>query len=151
VKIAVLSDTHVNSLDQLAKPIVEALSKVDIIVHAGDFTHMKVLDDLRKLGTVKVVWGNMDPDDIKAALEEKLEFTAGGKKIGLTHGSKGPEGIAERVRKMFGAMDIIIFGHSHLPYDGIVEGSLMFNPGPARQSFGLIIINKEIKTEIIKI
>ena len=71
--------------------------------------------------------------------------------MGLTHGSGSPWGIAGRVRKMFGAADIIIFGHSHQPYNQLMDGCLLFNPGCARNSCGIITIDDEVTGEIIDI
>ena len=49
MKIGVLSDTHFDSLGQIPSPILKALSEVDLIVHAGDFTETAVLEGLRML------------------------------------------------------------------------------------------------------
>ena len=150
MKIGVLSDTHAKTFGEIPASVVRALAEADLIVHAGDFTEMAVLDGLRTLGEVKAVCGNMDSLEAKRVLPQKEVFAAGGKKIGLVHGSGGPWGIAGRVRKLFGDVDIIIFGHSHLTCNRYVRGSLVFNPGRARTSFGMLTINDETKTEIIR-
>jgi NAD-dependent SIR2 family protein deacetylase len=46
-------------------------------------------------------------------------------------------------------VDVIIYGHSHEPRSRLIRGSLVFNPGRARNSFGLITIDEEIRAEII--
>ena len=63
----------------------------------------------------------------------------------------GPWGIAERVRPLFGDIDIIIFGHSHLSFNEYIRGTLMFNPGRARDSYGIVTIEKEIEAEIVRV
>ena len=146
-----LSDTHAHTLNEIPEEIRSALVGVDLIVHAGDFTESAVLDGLRALGEVKAVRGNMDSAELKRRLPEKESFVAKGKKVGLTHGSGGPWGIAGRIRQLFGDMDIIVFGHSHEPCNQYFQGSLLFNPGRAGDSFGLLTINDEIKAEIIKV
>jgi hypothetical protein len=151
MRIGIISDTHVKTVNELPATIVTALAGVDLIVHAGDFTERVVLEGLRRLGEVKAVHGNMDSGDLKKMLPEKQLFEISGKKFGLTHGSGGPWGIAGRIREMFGDVDIIIFGHSHEPCNQYIEGSLLFNPGRARDSFGLLTINDDIKAEIIKV
>ncbi len=143
MKIGVLSDTHARTLGEIPASIVRALAKADLIVHAGNFTEIAVLDGLQTLGEVKAVCGNMDSPEVKGILPEKMVFAAGGKKIGLVHGSGGPWGIADRVRKLFGDVDIIIYGHSHRACNQYVQGSLMINPGQARASFGMLTINKD--------
>jgi putative phosphoesterase len=151
MRIGVISDTHVKTFDELPTPIITALAKVDLIVHAGDFTEPPVLVGLRRLGAMKAVCGNMDSAKLKRTLPQKELFIANGKKIGLIHGWGAPWGIASRVREMFSDVDIIIFGHSHQTCNQYIGGSLLFNPGRASNSFGLLTIDDEVRAEIIKV
>ena len=151
MRIGVLSDTHVHALSDIPNSILMQLSEVDLIVHAGDFTDLAVLEGLRELGEVKAVCGNMDSIMLKQILPLKEIFMAGGKRIGLVHGSGGPWDIVERTRQMFDDVDIIIYGHSHESHNGIVQGVLLFNPGPARKSFGILTIEDDAKGEIVRI
>jgi len=151
MEIGIISDTHVKTVNELPAAIVTALARVDLIVHPGDFTERPVLEGLRRLGTVKAVCGNMDSGELKRILPPKELFVVGRKKVGLIHGWGAPWGIANRVREMFGDADIIIFGHSHQPCNQYLGGSLLFNPGRASNSFGLLTINDEVKAEIIKV
>ena len=151
MKIGVISDTHVDLLRRVPAPVLKALSEVDLIVHAGDFTEIAALEGLRRLGEVKAVAGNMDSDEIKRLLPRKETFLIGGRRIGLTHGSGPPWGIADRVRGMFEDVDVIIYGHSHQPASECIRGTLLFNPGRARKSFGILTIGDEIKAEIVAI
>jgi predicted phosphodiesterase len=93
----------------------------------------------------------MDSAEIKGLLPEQDLFTIHGKRIGLVHGSGGPWGIADRIREMFSDADLIIYGHSHEAANRVIQGSLLFNPGRARDSFGLLTIDEEIKGEIVQI
>jgi len=151
LKIGVISDTHVKTFSEIKTPILKALAEVDLIVHAGDFTERDTLDGLRTLGEVKAVCGNMDSGELKEILPQKELFVVSGKKIGLIHGSGGPWGLASRVRELFSEVDIIIYGHSHQSHNQYVGGSLLFNPGQARNSFGLLTIDDEMKAEIIRL
>ena len=151
MRIGVISDTHVKTSNEIPERILTALAEVDLIVHAGDFTEKAVLEELRALGEVRAVRGNMDSGELKRMLPEKELFVFNSKKIGLTHGSGGPWGIANRIKQMFGDVDLIIFGHSHQPCNQYLQGSLLFNPGRARDSFGLLTIDDEIKAEIIRV
>ncbi len=150
MKISVISDTHARTVGELPAAILKALAGADLIIHAGDFTEMTVLEGLRNIGEVKAVAGNMDSGEIKKLLPQKEQFVVNGRKIGLTHGSGAPWGIAGRIREMFSDTDIIIYGHSHEPHNQYVRGSLLFNPGRARDSFGLLTLDEEVKAEIIK-
>ncbi len=151
MRIVVISDTHAQSLSEIPAAIVNALGKADLIVHAGDFTAKAVLDELRLVGSVKAVAGNMDSAEVKKALPPQELFVINGKKIGLIHGWGAPWGIAHRVREQFDDVDIIIYGHSHQPDNQYVRGSLLFNPGQAKNSFGLLTISDKITAEIIRV
>lgn len=151
MKIGVISDTHARTMEDIPWSVLAALKRVDLIVHAGDITERAVLEGLREIGEVKAVQGNMDAGELRHMLPDKRIIDIDGKQIGLVHGSGGPWGIAERVRTLFGEVDIIIFGHSHLSFNEYLRGTLMFNPGRARDSFGLLTIGKEIKAEILKV
>jgi putative phosphoesterase len=148
LKIGVISDTHASALEEIPAPVLTALSGVDLIVHAGDFTQRAVLEGLRALGEVRAVCGNMDSGEIKGMLPRQDLFLAGGKRIGLIHGAGAPWGISNRVRNAFPDADIIIFGHSHQACNKYLGGSLLFNPGRARDSFGILEIGDEIRAEI---
>ncbi len=151
VRIVVISDTHLRTLSEMPTPILTALAKVDLIVHAGDFTERAVLEGLRTLGKVKAVSGNMDSSELKEMLPRKELFVVNGRTIGLTHGSGAPWGIVGRIRDMFEEVDIIIYGHSHQATNQLLRGSRLFNPGQARDSFGLLEIDDEIKAEIVTV
>jgi len=151
VRIGVISDTHVTSFVEIPRQILITLAKVDLIIHTGDFVTKDVLDGLKRLGEVKAVRGNLDSEELKQILPEKELLLIEGKRIGIVHGSGSPYGIDDRVRGMFEDVDIIVYGHSHEPKNEIKKGILFFNPGRARNSFGILTIGKEVKGEIINL
>ena len=146
-----LSDTHVSSFAELPNKILTALAEADMIIHAGDFTAKVVLDGLNQLGEVCAVCGNMDSNELKQVLLDREVLTVGGKRVGVTHGWGSPHDIEDRVGSLFRDVDIIVFGHSHQPMNKVIHGILFFNPGQARNSFGILTIGKEIRGEIIRI
>ncbi len=151
MRIAMLADTHVNTIEDLPQKIIDALSSVDLIIHAGDFTDIQLLRDLEALGNVKAVQGNMDSSELKAVLPTKEIVEIKNKRIGITHGSGSPWGIEERVRKVFEAdrIDIIVYGHSHQSQNKVIKDILFLNPGKATDSFGILTIDGGVKGEII--
>jgi putative phosphoesterase len=151
MKIGVLSDTHAYSSAELPREIIKVLSEVDLIVHTGDFVGIEVLKYLKQLGEVKAVRGNMDIADVRKALPQKEMIVIGGKKVGIIHGSGSPWGIAHRIREEFDQVDVIIYGHTHIAKNEVINGVLFFNPGEGRHSFGILEIDREIKGEIIRI
>jgi putative phosphoesterase len=151
MKIGVLSDTHIHLAEEIPSRIVSAFSTVDLIVHAGDFVGSGVLDGLKRLGEVKAVHGNVDSMKLRSLLPDRQIFMAGGKKIGITHGWGGPEGIENRVKELLGDADVIIYGHSHLAKIEQIGKIFFLNPGPGLISFGILTIDGDIKGEIVRI
>lgn len=136
MRIAALSDSHVSSLAELPGDLVEELRRVDLIIHAGDYTARQLVDDLRRLGPFRGVAGNMDSMSIRAELPERDIVEVQGQRIGIIHGSGSPVGIAQRVRAQFADdVDAIVYGHSHLAGSEIIRGALVFNPGSATGRF----------------
>ena len=151
MRIGVLSDTHIYLAEEIPPEILEVFPGMDLIVHAGDFVGSAVLEGLKRLGEVKAVHGNVDSIKLRGLLPDKELLVVGGRKIGITHGWGGPEGIEHRVRKLFDDVDIIIYGHSHRPKIEQIGDILFFNPGPGYQSFGILTIDADVKGEIIRI
>ncbi len=151
MRIVVLADTHIRMVEQLPKKIIDTISTVDLIIHAGDFTDVKLLDELKHLKAVKAVQGNMDSMEAKGILPFKEIIEVENKLIGITHGSGSPWGIEGRVRKMFesNSIDVIVYGHSHRSQNKVINGILFFNPGKATDSFGILTIGRDVKGEII--
>jgi len=151
MKIAVLSDTHAASVEDIPQKIIDHLATVDIIVHAGDFVARDVLEGLKKLKEVKAVRGNMDSAALRNLLPEKEIFTVGNKRIGITHGWGAPFRIESRVKSVFPGekLDAIIFGHSHFSQNKVIDGVLFFNPGKASRTFGILTVGEDITGEII--
>jgi len=150
--IVALSDSHAANLNKLPPDLLHALQDADLVVHAGDHTEMSLLQELRQTGKVIAVAGNMDSTAIKIELPHRQLFTFGGITVGVTHGSGAPMGIAMRVRQMFPEdPDLIIFGHSHVPFNEIVNETHMVNPGPASRSYAVITINDGIHAKIVTV
>jgi len=93
----------------------------------------------------------MDSMELKTVLPVKEIVEIENKRIGITHGSGSLWGIEDRVRKMFESdrIDIIVYGHSHQSQNKVINDILLFNPGKATDSFGILTIDREAKGEII--
>ncbi|MEJ2250593.1 MAG: metallophosphoesterase [Candidatus Lokiarchaeota archaeon] len=136
--IGLISDTHIPSrVPQIPSEILNDFKKrkVDFIFHLGDFTSINVYNHLLKeFGNDKViaVLGNLDSNELKRILPEKIELELFGKRIFLTHGMGGPNIVIKRLNRYFDLSnyDIIIFGHVHRPYNEYwKDGKLYLNPG----------------------
>jgi len=161
MRIGVLSDTHLRSPDASLDHILGTLfAETDMILHAGDIVTRRVLDRLEESGAIAVC-GNMDDYEVTEALPQMRTIPAAGKRIGLIHGWGSREGLAERVAARFGddKPDLVVYGHSHVPFWGKVGSLYVFNPGSAAQNryggkstVGLVEIHgDEIRTRFIEL
>lgn len=161
-KIGVISDTHIrdNDADVPAK-VLEAFKEVDMVIHVGDLLDLSVLDKLKQVcKDVRAVAGNMDTAETKKILPEKEVIKIGKYTIGVTHGYGHPAGLIDILEKMFkdDDVDVIVFGHSHTPFNEKKGKILLFNPGSPTDkvfapfnSYGILEINDKIEGKIIKI
>ncbi|BDC36609.1 MAG: metallophosphoesterase [Candidatus Methanoliparum thermophilum] len=150
--IGVISDTHADTIRDVDHRIIDALKDVDLVVHAGDITSIDVLNELKLVKDVVAVKGNMDSLDIKKILPDTEKIEIDGKKIRVIHGWGAPFGLEYKLLKRFDDVDVIIYGHTHIPMNKIINNTLLFNPGTARKSYGLLNIdNGEIRGDIIKL
>jgi uncharacterized protein len=136
MKIGVLSDTHLRSPNPVLEHILEELfSDTEMVLHAGDIVGRKVLDRL-EMSEVMAVCGNMDEHEVAQAVPQVRIVTAAGKRIALIHGWGSRDGLEQRILGRFQTdpPDLIVYGHSHVPFWGKVGGVYMFNPGSASQS-----------------
>jgi putative phosphoesterase len=159
-KILVLSDTHIPvAAHDLPAAVYNTAKEADIIFHAGDFIDARLLDKLRSMKEVKAVYGNMDSQALKDCLNVKEVITIGRFRIGLIHGYGAPSEMLDTVRKEFGKVDCIVFGHSHSAVNVRKDGILYFNPGSptdrifsTKNSYGILeIADKRISGEIIEL
>jgi putative phosphoesterase len=150
VKIGVLSDTHLQSGQELPLDILKAFSNVDLIIHTGDIISLSVLERLKKIKDVKAVQGNMDSLNIKSLLPEKEVLEINGKRIGIIHGSGGPWGIENKLREQFENVDAIVYGHTHQARNELLGDILFFNPGKASQSYGILLVDEDIRGQIVQ-
>jgi putative phosphoesterase len=160
MKIGVLSDTHVPMTAAALPGIVFDLFKgVDLIMHAGDIVDMSVLDELRVLAPVEAVAGNMDDTPAHAILPRKKIINAGNYRLGLIHGKFKIDVQKDMIRKEFDNVDIIVYGHSHMPFWGRVDNIWFLNPGsptdkrhaPYNSIALLDLSGKEPSAEIVRI
>lgn len=132
MKIGIISDTHINKHSSRILDIIDKyLKDVDMIIHAGDYKTMKVVNLLRQHKNFIGVYGNVDEHPIRDILKETEIIDVMGYKIGIFHGHGDNKTTSERAFDRFkeNNVDIIIFGHSHQPLIKTVGSVLMLNPG----------------------
>lgn len=135
--VGVIADTH----GKLSEIVFEALSGVSYILHAGDIGRLEVIRALEDIAPVYAVSGNEDHRGLGRLFPPSQELTFLGHRILLVH-DLGPmpelahAHIMEKVARDH--VDIIVFGHSHLPTNEVLGKVLFFNPGSSSSPrFGL--------------
>ena len=133
MRVLVISDTHApGRWKGLPGELVFPLGGADAILHAGDVCTASVLDDLRHFAPVHVVMGNNDGSAVQGwGARPRLELDLDGLVVGMVHDSGAREGRGRRMRALFPRADLVVFGHSHTPFDGTDAGLRLFNPGSA--------------------
>ncbi len=125
--LVALSDTHSRDDPALSGRTAEAVEEASVLVHAGDFVTLDVLEAFESCGRLYAVHGNNDSDAIRDRLPADRYFEWKGLRIALVHGHEH----TDTALSMFGRQsnaDLVVFGHSHAPEfrDGVVP---MLNPG----------------------
>jgi putative phosphoesterase len=129
--VVVLADTHIRrgGTRRLPDGAYAHLEHADVILHAGDVLVGEVLDELSGFAPVHAVLGNNDAE-LVGVLPETRSLDIDGVRIAMVHDSGPAAGRAGRMRRKFPDADVVVFGHSHIPWDDAgVDGQLLFNPG----------------------
>jgi putative phosphoesterase len=151
MRLGVISDTH-GKFDEAVLPLFKG---VDLIIHAGDVGKTHVIDRLEQIAPVLAVEGNNDSPGLFPP--ERIERLAN-RTILVRHIFGELHQIGKNEREVLArlAPDIVIFGHSHRPYQATLDKTILFNPGSAGprrfslpRTVGLIMIGESsIETEI---
>lgn len=157
MRIIVISDTHRQQID-LIHSLID-LQKPDVILHLGD--NVEDGENLSKIFGIEtiIVKGN---GDFNSDYPYDRILDLAGKRIFMTHGHR------YNVKNSYMSLyykglevkaDMVLYGHTHVPLNVNEKGMIIMNPGSPSlprqmeriKTIGLIEINKEITTEIIKI
>lgn len=132
VRLLLVSDTHVPvRARDLPAELWRAVEEADVVVHAGDWVDVALLDALsaRAARLVGVV-GNNDGPPLRARLPEVARVKLDGLWLAVVHDTGPARGREARCAACFPDVDVLVFGHSHIPWDSTAEGGLrLLNPG----------------------
>jgi uncharacterized protein len=132
VRVVVIADTHLRRSwpnRRLPRAAERELATADVILHAGDITQAEHLEALAAHAPVHAVLGNNDPE-LRGVLPETLEIELVGVRVAMIHDSGPARGRERRLHERFPDADVVVFGHSHIPWNAPGEdGQLLFNPG----------------------
>jgi putative phosphoesterase len=130
--LVLLADTHIRdgSGRRLPDPVWAAIDQADGVLHAGDVVGPEFLDALEQRARTWTVLGNNDYA-LAGRLPETIEVELEGVRIAMIHDSGQRKGREPRMAARFPSADLVVFGHSHDPYDELSGGQRLFNPGSA--------------------
>jgi putative phosphoesterase len=155
VRIAVLADTHLLDAPAGAGPAGTAATRprrgrpvartglpddvwafldgCHLVLHAGDVLGPGTLHALERVAPTYAVLGNNDTD-LVGVLPATRRLLVGGVTVAMVHDSGPSTGRDRRMRRRFPDADVVVFGHSHLPWNAVgVDGQILFNPGSPTQ------------------
>jgi putative phosphoesterase len=130
--LLVISDTHIPArAPRVPRAVLEAIDEVDLVVHAGDWVDVATLDVLEGLSPRFVgVCGNNDHGELRERLPEVARFELDGLRFAVVHETGAATGREKRADVAFPDVDVLIFGHSHIPWDSVSpRGMRLLNPG----------------------
>ena len=133
LRLTLVSDTHVPTrAKDLPASVWEAVESADVVVHAGDWMAVELLDAFeRRSRRLVACWGNNDGEEFRARLPEVARVELDGLRLAVTHETGGAPGRERRCAERFaGSTDVLVFGHSHIPWDTTTPSGLrLLNPG----------------------
>ncbi|GAA1435823.1 metallophosphoesterase [Mycobacterium cookii] len=127
-----MADTH---LPKRARDLPEALwravDEADLVVHAGDWVDVRLLDELEARSRRLVAcWGNNDHGELRERLPEVATVEVEGITLGVVHETGQAKGREARMAAAYPHLDVLVFGHSHIPWDTTTTTGLrLLNPG----------------------
>ncbi|MFE9675540.1 metallophosphoesterase family protein [Streptomyces sp. NPDC006259] len=132
MRLLLMSDTHLpKRAKALPPPLLDALAEADVVVHAGDWVDTATLDLLERRSRRLIgVYGNNDGPELRARLPEIAYADLDGLRLGVVHETGPAKGREARCAARFPDLDVLVFGHSHIPWDTTVPGGpRLLNPG----------------------
>jgi hypothetical protein len=130
--LLLLSDTHVpKRARDLPPQLWRAIEAVDVVVHAGDWVDVALLDALeQRARRVVGVYGNNDGPPLRARLPEVARVELDGVRMAVVHETGDAKGREQRCALAYPDVDVLVFGHSHIPWDSAAPSGLrLLNPG----------------------
>jgi putative phosphoesterase len=132
VRLLLISDTHLpKRAKALPAELLDRLPLADAVIHAGDWVDEATLDLLEaRAHRLIAVYGNNDGPGLRARLPEVARAELGGLRFGVVHETGLAEGRERRCAERHPDLDVLVFGHSHIPWDSTAPGGLrLLNPG----------------------
>ncbi|SDW57271.1 hypothetical protein SAMN05421504_101934 [Amycolatopsis xylanica] len=132
MRLLIISDTHVPVRGRVVpEQVWREVEQADVVVHAGDWVSESLLDELeRRSRSLIGVYGNNDGPGLRARLPEIARAELGGVRFAVIHETGQAKGREAWCAAQFPDADVLVFGHSHIPWDTVAPSGLrLLNPG----------------------
>ena len=127
-----MSDTHVpKRARDLPAELWAAVDAADVVIHAGDWVDVPLLDALEARSERLIAcYGNNDGPALRRRLPEIARARLDGVRLAVVHETGPATGREARCAARFPDADVLVFGHSHIPWDtSAATGLRLLNPG----------------------
>lgn len=132
MRLLLIADTHLpKRARDLPAEVWDEVERADVVIHAGDWVEPDLLDALEKRSARLIgCWGNNDGEELRRRLPERADVTLGGVRFTVVHETGASGGRDARMAKLYPDTDVLVFGHSHIPWDTTADTGLrLLNPG----------------------
>lgn len=132
MRLVLIADTHVPARARDLPAVVwRAVADADVVVHAGDWVSEFLLDALQARAKRLIgVYGNNDGGGLRERLPEVARAELAGLRLAVVHETGPAAGRERRCAARFPDRDVVVFGHSHIPWDSVAPTGLrLLNPG----------------------
>jgi putative phosphoesterase len=132
MRLLLLADTHVpQRARDLPAQVWEGVAQADVVFHAGDWVTPELLDKVTaKSARLVACWGNNDGPVLRSRLPERADVLLEGLHFTVVHETGGAAGREARMSRRYPDSDVLVFGHSHIPWDTTTSTGLrLLNPG----------------------
>ena len=131
-RLVLMADTHLpKRAKALPAELWAAVETADVVVHAGDWVEPPLLDELeRRARRLVGCYGNNDGAELRRRLPEVARVEIEGVRLAVVHETGDRKGREERCAAGYPDVDVLVFGHSHIPWDTTARSGLrLLNPG----------------------
>jgi putative phosphoesterase len=132
MRLLIMADTHVpKRAKDLPAVLWDEVDRADVVLHAGDWVDVALLDRLEsRSARLVAVYGNNDGPELRARLPEVARAELAGVRFAVVHETGGRQGRETRCAATYPDADVLVFGHSHIPWDTTAATGLrLLNPG----------------------
>lgn len=132
MRLLLIADTHIpRRARDLPARVWDEVGAADVVVHAGDWVSTDLLDALEaRAARLVACWGNNDGPAVRARLPERADATLDGLRLTVVHETGAASGRDARMSRLYPDRDVLVFGHSHIPWDTTTHTGLrLLNPG----------------------